>query len=42
MDLFLMKRGWVGGFGELTYFSYSGVDLGREVIGSAERLIWVL
>lgn len=30
------------GFGALTYFSYSGVDLGREMIGSAERLIWVL
>lgn len=36
--MFHMKRGG-GGFGAFTYFSYSGVDLGREVIGSAERLI---
>lgn len=37
------KRGGGGGFRSIDlFFSYSGVDLGREVIGSAERLNWVL
>lgn len=37
------KRGGGEGFrSNDLFFSYSGVDLGREVIGSAARLNWVL